>query len=189
MVEIWYASDHHFDHRNMIDKFTLADGSPARSFATVEEMNDVMIERHNAVVKSHHHVWFLGDLTMHRQIGQIQYTVLDRLNGHKRLLLGNHDLDKVENYLKWFEKVKASHVHDRLLFTHIPVHPESLGRFQANVHGHTHHRVLPPVIITDHKGYGQTERVVPYINVCVEQTDYRPVSLEQIKEKVSCAVR
>ncbi len=170
-MTLWYISDTHFDHANMIRTFKLADGSPARDFPSVEAMNETMIERWNEVVRPSDHIYHLGDVTMHRQIGQIKYRVLDRLNGHKRLLLGNHDLDKVENYLPWFEKIKACQVHDHILFTHIPVHPQSLGRFAANVHGHTHHQVLPAA-------------TVPYINVCVEQTAYRPISLEEIKARL-----
>lgn len=167
-MTIWFTSDTHFDHANMITKFVLADGSPARKFSCVEEMNETMIDRWNAVVRPSDHIYHLGDVTMHRQIGQIKYRILDRLQGHKRLLLGNHDADKVQNYLLWFKKIFASRVIDRILFTHIPVHVESLGRFQANVHGHTHHQRL----------------AAPYVNVCVEQTGYSPLSLEEIKAKL-----
>lgn len=183
-MTIWFTSDTHFDHENMITKFVLANGRPAREFASVEEMNETMIARWNEVVRPSDHIYHLGDVTMHRQVAQIRYRVLDRLNGHKRLLLGNHDADQVQNYLPWFKKIFASRVIDRILFTHIPVHPDSLGRFHANVHGHTHHRILDPVIVTDHKGYGDSTRRVPYLNVCVERTDYRPVSLEQIKKLI-----
>ncbi len=164
-MTIWFTSDTHFDHANMITKFVLADGSPSRTFSCVEEMNETMIDRWNAVVRPSDHIYHLGDVTMHRQVGQLKYRILDRLQGHKRLLLGNHDADKVQNYLPWFQKIFASRVIDHILFTHIPVHVESVGRFIANVHGHTHHNCLP----------------APYVNVCVERTNYAPVSLEQIK--------
>ena len=184
MVQLWFISDTHFDHRRMVDEFKLEDGSPARKFASVEEMNEAMIERWNEVVRPQDHIYHLGDLTMHRKIGTIRHRILNRLNGHKRLLLGNHDADKIESYLEWFEKIYASRVIDNILFTHIPVHPESLGRFRANCHGHTHHRVYQPVKITDHKGCGDRERLVPYINCCVERLDYRPISLEEIQKRI-----
>src|SRR5258708_2547100 len=130
-MEIFYTSDSHFDHQRIIE-YSL------RPFEDVEEMNECLIDMWNEVVKPSDHVWHLGDLTMHRKIHTIKYRILDRLNGHKRLILGNHDMDSIENYLEWFEKIKACHVHDNILFTHIPVHPDSLGRFAANAHGHTH---------------------------------------------------
>jgi len=146
-----------------------------------------MIQRWNEVVQPQDHVWHLGDLTMHRKIHTIKYRILDRLNGHKRLLLGNHDLDTIQHYAEWFEKIKGSHVHDNILFTHIPVHPESLGRFRANCHGHTHCNNYPPAIRYKHvNGVQDKQRPysTPYINVSVEQTAYWPISLEEIQELV-----
>lgn len=186
---IWFVSDTHWGHRNMVEKFKLEDGSPARDFSSVKEMDETMIQRWNEVVKPEDHVYHLGDVTMHRQIRQIKYSVLDRLQGHKRLLLGNHDADTVENYLLWFKKIFSCRVLDNILFTHIPVHPDSLGRFQANVHGHTHHMCLPPAKKIDHKGYGDRERLVPYVNVCVEKTQYRPISLEEVKQLIEKSSR
>lgn len=183
-MEIWYTSDSHFDHANII-KYS------GRPFKDVEEMNECLIARWNEVVRPSDHIWHLGDLTMHRQIGQIKYRILDRLNGHKRLLLGNHDMDSVEHYLEWFEKIKASHVHDNILFTHIPVHPSSLGRFVANVHGHCHDQPdYKPVERQVFKFNGgpvkeAVSRMVPYLNICVERTHYRPISLSEVKERIS----
>ena len=179
MVEIWYASDHHFDHAKIIEYQT-------RPFSSLEEMNETMIARWNEVVKPQDHVWHLGDLTTHRKIHTIKYRILDRLNGHKRLLMGNHDLDTCEHYLEFFEKVQASHVHDNMLFTHIPVHPESLGRFRANVHGHTHGNSYKPA--TRYKWVNGVQDKTrpydtPYINCCVEACDYRPISLEELRVK------
>jgi len=174
-VNIWYTSDTHFSHESII-KYS------GRPFADAAEMDEVMIDRWNEVVRPQDHIWHLGDLTMHRQIGAIQHRVLNRLNGHKRLILGNHDLDKTANYLKWFEKVKACHVHDRMLFTHIPIHPRSVGRFKAIVHGHIHLQCYDPVLrLVEKEGKEPVVEAVPYINVCVEQTVYRPISLEEIK--------
>lgn len=188
MVNLFFISDTHFGHRNMVEKFTLPDGSKARDFTSVEEMDELLIKNWNDRVKPQDHIYHLGDVTMHRQIGQIAHSVLDRLNGHMRLLPGNHDVDKIENYLKWFKKIYTYRVIDRMLFTHVPVHPESLGSFStnihANIHGHTHHRNLKTETVVDHKGYGDKKRRVPYINICVEKTNYTPISLEEIKAMV-----
>lgn len=179
-MTIWYTSDHHWDHANII-KYS------NRPFADLEEMNETMIARWNEVVKPEDHVWHLGDLTMHRKIHTIKHRILDRLHGHKRLIMGNHDLDTIKHYAEFFEKIKGSHVHDRILLTHIPVHPDSLGKFVANAHGHIHTRTYPKAI--RHKvvnGAVDMDRPydVPYINVCVEQTDYRPISLDELLERV-----
>ncbi len=182
-MTIWYTSDTHFSHENII-RYS------GRPFKDAHEMDEELVKRWNEVVKPVDHIWHLGDLTMHRQIGQIAHSVLNRLNGHKRLILGNHDLDKVENYLKWFEKIKASHVHDNMLFTHIPVHPRSVGRFKAICHGHIHANPdYEPVTIFENKFVGHSTkepvpRDVSYVNLSVEVTQYRPVSLEEINQRV-----
>lgn len=172
---IFFTSDTHFDHANILT-FKRSDGSPLRPFASVEEMNETIIERWNSVVKTSDHIYHLGDVTMARgkatkHIDQI----MSRLNGHKRICLGNHDQLVSGWYFKWFEKVKACNVLDGIIFTHIPIHPESLGRFRACVHGHLHaNRVLASPHHPDPR----------YINICVEHTDYTPVPLEELTARV-----
>ena len=74
---------------------------------------------------------------------------------------------------------------DNILFTHIPVHPSSLGRFVANVHGHTHTQPDYPA----HRRINVDNHVtwVPWINVCVEKTDYRPIHLDEVKRRIRLA--
>lgn len=162
----------------MVTLFKLPDGTPARKFVSVEEMDAVMIANWNAVVKPDDHVWHLGDVTFNlARMGSI----MPRLMGHKRLILGNHDKFKAQQYARWFEKIRGSQIHDRLLFTHFPIAPWSLGeKTQANVHGHVH-QSMPRIYTAPHKNKDGTEKVCKYVNISVEQTGYRPVSLEEIK--------
>jgi calcineurin-like phosphoesterase family protein len=75
----WFTSDLHFGHRRIIELCN-------RPYASVEEMNEDLIARHNARVKPDDIVHFLGDVsTKHPQ------QFLARLNGKKRLFIGNHD--------------------------------------------------------------------------------------------------
>lgn len=82
MTRTWFTSDHHLGHDNII---TLS----GRPFGTVEEMNEVLIERHNEVVRKNDLVWVLGDVAM----GKIKETLplWARFNGRKILVAGNHD--------------------------------------------------------------------------------------------------
>ena len=176
--QIWFASDHHFNHTNIWKTFKLADGSPARRFGSTEEMNETMVERHNQVVRPQDHVYFLGDVTMWRQdTGGWMARFMSRLNGHKRIVLGNHDALPTGWYYQHFEKVFASRVLDNMLFTHIPVHVQSLGRFTLNAHGHTH---CNHIMLGSAESHTKDPR---YVNCCVEQTGYRPLSLEEVKER------
>lgn len=174
-MTIFFISDTHFDHANILT-FKRQDGSPLRPFRSVEEMNETMIERWNAVVKPSDHIYHLGDVTMARGKATKHIDlIMSRLNGHKRICLGNHDLLVSAWYFRWFEKVKAINVLDGLAFTHIPIHLQSMGRYRANVHGHLH---ANHVIASPHHPDPR------YINVSVEQIDYTPVSLEALKQRV-----
>lgn len=79
----WFTSDLHFGHANIVD-------FSGRPFADVEEMNEAIIDRWNAVVGHHDEVWVLGDVAL----GGWRETLpanLARLHGHKTLVPGNHD--------------------------------------------------------------------------------------------------
>lgn len=171
-MTIWFTSDTHFDHANILT-FKRADGTALRPFSSVEEMNETLIARWNAVVKPSDHIYHLGDVTMARGNHTKHIDIImSRLNGHKRICLGNHDQLSSRWYQQRFEKVKSINVLDGLAFTHIPIHPESLGRFRFNVHGHLH---ANRVLLSPHHPDPR------YVSVCVEQTNFTPVSLEELK--------
>ncbi len=185
-MELWFTSDHHFGHENII-RFS------QRPFANAREMDEAMIERWNSHVKAHmnHHVYHLGDVTMRRG-GRIDREIFIKLirslHGHKRLLLGNHDHFPVQTYLDaGFEKIYGTwRGIENILLSHYPVHPTSLGGAKANVHGHTHtHPNEPPVMWVDKKT--QALQVRPYINICVEQTEYRPITLGELNDRIRVA--
>ena len=155
-MNLFLTSDTHFSHENII-------GYCHRPFASAAEMDEALVERWNAVVRPSDHVYHLGDVAMRRQ----HLAIVKRLNGKKRLVLGNHDIFEAKDYFAaGFQKVFGVRVIDNLLLTHIPAHVGSLGRFAANVHGHTHEQGSPE---------GR------YLSVCVELTNYTPISLEDVK--------
>ena len=93
-VNRFVASDHHFGHTNSWEKFKLADGSPLRPFTSTEEMDETMIERHNAKVKTGDTVYFLGDVVINKKYLEL----VKRMNGRKILVRGNHDIFNDEDY-------------------------------------------------------------------------------------------
>jgi calcineurin-like phosphoesterase family protein len=174
MSDIYFVSDTHFGHANTFLKFKNPDGTPMRPFTSVEEMDEVMIARWNSTVKPGDKVYHLGDVAFGPKGHMVK--IMKRLAGHKRLVLGNHDRDAAKDYLEVFDDLYSSRLLDHILFTHIPVHPDSIsGKTMANVHGHLHsnsHRMpneLP---------------CPPYLNICVELTDYRPLSFDEVKAKL-----
>lgn len=171
MSNIFLCSDHHFDHKNILT-FTRNDGSPLRKFDDVTHMNEYMVMQHNRRVSPNDKVYFLGDVTMSRNAKGLG--ILRRMNGEKILIKGNHDLASSNMYLEHFKDIRACHQLDGFILSHIPVHPNSLSRWKANIHGHLHANVVT---------IGDT--LVPdprYINVSMERLiSYTPISLEQLK--------
>lgn len=173
MSNIFFCSDHHFSHQGML-KFKRSDGvTPLRAFQDVDHMNEFMVMQHNRVVKASDRVYFIGDVAMNKK----SLPILNRMLGRKVLIRGNHDTENASEYLKYFDDVRGVHQFEGLLIGHIPVHPDSLGRWGCMVHGHLHaNRVM--------KGFG-TQIDERYYNVSMEcLDDYTPISLEDLKKNV-----
>lgn len=178
-MTIWFSSDHHFGQD--FSKFTAKDGKAARPFASVEEMNEALVERHNKLVKPGDHWYCLGDFAMAKDNVE---RWLPRLNGQARLIFGNHDIFDASLYLKaGFKKLCGVRKFDNvpLWFTHIPMAPWSFGKQLACVHGHVHHNkpLVYDMVNPDEQGFVTPKR---YINLSVEVTNYQPVSLETLMQ-------
>lgn len=164
MRDIWVISDTHFNHSNII-KFC------NRPFDNVRHMDEAMVERWNSVVKPQDKIYHLGDVYMKASKGYIE-NILHRLNGHKRLVLGNHDNGKDQVLQRYFEKIDVWRMFPEfgLLLTHVPVHHQTLtSKDLKNVHGHTHNNGEP----IEHKK--------SYKCVCVEHIDYTPIHIEELR--------
>jgi calcineurin-like phosphoesterase family protein len=182
MPSVFLTSDTHFGHVNICN-FTNYDGSPVRPWDSVEEMDEEMVKRWNDTVGLKDKVYHLGDVVINRKSLQI----LDRLNGDKVLIKGNHDIFPLKDYVKYFRDIRAYHVMNGCILSHIPVHKESIARFGANIHGHTHgNRVMKTVgAYTDGTLIRSKDKIDPdYFCVCVEQTDYTPIAFEDVIEKI-----
>lgn len=169
MPTIYISSDSHFDHANVLKFIDEKTGIRIRpEFDTIEEMNEEIIKRHNSVVSVNDTFYHLGDVGFNKNKLN---NILPRLNGKKRLVLGNHDgstKDWFEMYFKYFEKIMESRRMGDVLFTHRPAFlGETEERIKASVFGHIHEKN-----IDDPR----------YLNLSVEQINYTPISLDDIKE-------
>ena len=140
-----------------------------RSFDSVVEMDACMIQRWNETVRPCDKIYHLGDVTMDKRHLDV---VMPQLNGHKRLVRGNHDIFKTKVYTRWFEDIWGIRVFENMVFSHIPLHPESVGSKWTCVHGHTHNN-------TEQGHFGPR-----YLNVCVEHTHYRPLAIEEVRQQI-----
>ena len=171
-MNMFLISDTHFSHKGAT-QFLRADGvTKMRPFDTIEEMDETMIENWNKVVKPTDTVYHIGDVVINRKA----FSLLHRLNGEKVLIKGNHDLFRLKEYTPFFKDIRGSHVIDNMILTHIPVHPNSKGRFSGNIHGHLHEKRV--MMIND-----ETQIDPWYISACVEHHDYAPVAYEELKKQ------
>ena len=183
MATTFLVSDTHFGHEKTCTVFKRADGSPLRPFASAEEMDEEMIRRWNDRVRPNDKVYHLGDVVMSRKFLQ----VLSRLNGDKVLIRGNHDIFQLADYTQYFRDVRGYDVKNGMILSHIPVHTESLARFGTNIHGHLHaHRVMKMRGVDVRTGEVlYSDEIDPrYHCVCVEHTDYAPISLEEVYDRI-----
>ena len=177
MPSVFLVSDTHFGHKGVCH-FTRNDGvTKLRPFDNPDEMDEFMVEAWNAKVKPTDKVYHLGDVVINRKA----LGIMDRLNGDKVLIRGNHDIFKDEDYRKYFRELRAYHVMNGMILSHIPIHSESLGRFGVNIHGHLHaNRVMRPLATC-----GRTDVIdVRYHNVCVEMTDFAPILFEEVIARI-----
>lgn len=174
---IWFISDPHFHHANMIAGGKIAIRS---QFYTVEQMNWHIIDRINATVGDHDKLYVLGDITLSRGGNTEPLQIVRELKGRKRLILGNHDHYPAPLYMAMgFEKVMGYREMAGILFSHIPCHPSQFYRFVGNVHGHTH----TSLVLRD-STFGLGPVPDPrYLNVCVEPRNYIPIELGEIIER------
>lgn len=194
MSNRFVISDTHWGHTNSWQKFKLPNGDPLRPFSSTEEMDETMVERWNAKVGPNDTVYHLGDVVINKK----SLHHVSRLNGKKRLVRGNHDIFKDQDYRDvGFDSLYGVRVFvDKFILSHIPLHPECVtDRFRVNVHGHLHsNRVMrwvkdeDDVIGTKFDGskiYSTKEAIDPrYFSVCVEQTNFSPLSFDEVESRI-----
>ena len=159
----WFTSDTHFGHIRIIE---LAH----RPFGTVEEMDETMIARWNERVATGDLIYHLGDFAL-----ADHNIYLPRLNGQKRLIIGNHDhSNRVKKAAGWntindMLTVKVDDV--SIVLCHYGLRVWNKSHYGAlHFYGHSHGS-LP--------GDSQS------IDVGVDCWDFRPISLEEIQSRLA----
>ncbi len=184
MPSVFLVSDTHFGHLGVC-KFTRKDGvTKLRPWDSPEDMDEAMIKAWNERVKPTDKVYHLGDVVINRKA----ISTLARLNGDKVLIRGNHDIFRDDEYRQYFRELRAYHVMNGLILSHIPVHEASLGRFGCNIHGHLHaNRVMKARGVDARTGeiLYSDENDVRYHCVCVEATDFAPILFEDVLKRIT----
>ena len=162
-MQIFYISDTHFGHTNIIE-YT------RRPFKSTNEMDETMVNNWNRVVG-------IGDLVIHGgdvALANMNYAthLVKSLNGDKVLVRGNHDgsvskmrrMGFVDVISYWWSALTGVLVwHDP---NDIPPHMEMLTSVATHIlYGHLHEKI-----------YTKPN----FYSICVEQIGYTPRTLEEI---------
>lgn len=183
--KIWFTSDTHFGHKNIL-RFC------KRPWDTVEEMDEGLIQNWNRVVGKDDIVFHLGDFAF---APNSQWKkLIDRLNGHIHLILGNHDVtrwpgDKIMELFKGVYNQLYIQIDNQWIYlNHYPF--LCYGSTYRNnpvwaLSGHTH--------ICKIKNTGKDFERMSYLfpiqyDVGVDFNDYTPISFKEIKEKIEFQV-
>jgi calcineurin-like phosphoesterase family protein len=177
---IFFTSDHHFGHTNII-KYS------QRPFGGASEMDQALIENWNAVVQANDLVFHLGDFTFHQNAskyfaalnGQIHILKLEwhhdrrwlEHESHKQLLSKS---GHVVQFLPALTVLSCAALGDAkyplpITISHYPMAEWEASHHRAwHLHGHSHGQYLDP---NNRK----------CLDVGVDAMKYQPVSLEQLR--------
>jgi calcineurin-like phosphoesterase family protein len=172
---IHFTSDTHWGHKNIIQYSN-------RPFSSVEEMDEVLIDNWNAVVKPEDTVYHLGDFAF-LPYDQLK-KVARRLNGTKHFVMGNHDKEIGKNKRDLIGSGTFASIQDYCQVKHdgklICLFHYGQRVWNKSHHGSIHlyghsHGSLPP--------HG---RSVDVGVDCKEITaEYRPVSVDEVVQYMS----
>jgi len=182
MARVWFISDTHFYHGNIIRYcnrpwFSKRDekGSPVILPQDTDRMNADMIKNWNQTVGSDDVVWHLGDFAREETSLNMVRDVVTQLSGKINLVMGNHDSMSIKKYLQCgFNRVYDYPVifDDTFILSHEPIaQTDKLGGY-TNIFGHVHNN-------------GQYQTFTPNsVCVCVERHNYAPISYEYIRAEL-----
>jgi calcineurin-like phosphoesterase family protein len=139
-MKTFITSDLHFGHRN-IKKFCPITRSKYDN--DTDRMNEQMIVEWNEIVEQEDTVYILGDVAF--MSGSDAARIMNRLNGRKILVEGNHDRKTLldVNFRNAFSEIhkylEVVHNGTFIVMCHYPIYDHNgAGRGSIMLHGHRH---------------------------------------------------
>ncbi len=166
-MNCWWASDYHFSHFNIIRYC-------GRPFATVEEMNETIIRKHNERVKSEDTVFFLGDFIFKggKEGGEQRALNFEkRLNGKFIFIKGNHDRNNSLNAI--ITKMYIHYGAKDICMIHKPEDADLSVPWNFCGHVHQHYKVK------------RLDKKSLIVNLSVDVWDFYPIAFKQITSAIS----
>ena len=167
-AETWIWSDLHLGHEPSRIAFQ-------RPFKSAAAADYAMMEAWKERVGERGTIICLGDISVDGDALDHHQKWWADSPGRKWLVLGNHDIDPVNRRFTVDRKdvVLYADGEPPLLLTHVPLRDVPAGT--VNVHGHLHRHESP------------TED--QHLSVCVEQLNYKPVRLSDIRRLARLLVK
>ncbi len=168
-METFFTSDTHFCHTNIIKYDN-------RPFNNVGEMNDILIQNWNKKVNKKDSVYILGDFSFGKE--QETLEILNKLNGKKFLIKGNHDsvvkFDSIRKkfvYIKDYDRINLDGK-DIIMF-HYPIDIwDKAHHGSIHLFGHVHSNIYSnhPMNKPNENSY----------NVGVDVNNFEPCTIEEV---------
>ena len=156
-MNYFFTADEHYQHSNII-KYA------QRPFANLYEMEEVLIQNHNELVRQTDLTIHVGDFCFLNQYRKVVDNYIGRLNGAHLFIKGSHDyfLKDKENYQIWKSTIAGQYV----VACHYPLALWPKSHYNSwQLHGHTH---------------GRYETVGKVLDVGVDTNNFYPYSWEDV---------
>ena len=178
-MAIFFTSDLHFGHENILTHCN-------RPFDNVTEMNEMLIRNWNRKVGNEDEVYIIGDLAF--RSGRPVKEYLDRLNGRKHFIIGNHDLwlknfPSASEYFLSVDHMRVIEMNSmRITLCHYPLFEWSGSRRALQqdkskswlIHGHLHNR-------TEADAFRYIKAKLPCaLNAGVDINHFEPVTFSEL---------
>ncbi len=184
-MTIWFTADTHFFHYAIIEYCNRPVPQYLNRQEQVFEMNKRLVENWNEVVKDEDEVYHLGDFGFCGTANAM--SIFKQLKGKKYLIRGNHDHDLAKK-LPWiwakdyynlrvhdsYEKDngETQQFHRHIVLCHYPILSwDGMAHGSWHLHGHCHGSLY--------------DSGVRRIDVGVDCNQYKPVSYEELKNKMA----
>ncbi|MBQ4262193.1 MAG: metallophosphoesterase [Ruminococcus sp.] len=174
---IYYIADMHFGHKNILkyDK---------RPFADTEQMDKEIIRRWNERVNDDDTVYVLGDAFFRGEGRSLE--IMNRLNGYKHLIRGNHDRNNGKMLKMWESVCEYEEIKDGEQLVVLSHYPMLFYNHQRDgavmLYGHVHNTREWELVEKWQRELWRIGIPARIINVgcMMEYMDYTPRTLDEI---------
>lgn len=169
---IWFTSDWHVSHFNIISYAN-------RPFSSVREMNRVIIENCNALVREKDILFFLGDISMKKRVVE---KTLDKINCKQiHFIYGNHDkparkIIAAHKKVVWAGDLKSVPIQTSAGKIHVALCHYPMLSWDKKAHG--------SIMLHGHCHAAIPDRPKS-LDVGVDAWNFKPANIEQVLERLN----